>query len=504
MVADSILGSLYRYWLCSGIFRFLHGIFALFQRAFHTSRIVAFFQRDSAFQRAYAHSLFHRIMVWVLDGLMYLPRRLYDLTPRARSGSLLLRLFSGSRLVSFETLLGAFVFVMFVTPHNYWANSYAFLAAGGLFVLYGLLVCARKREPLYPAALGFPFILFALSCALSMLVTHSRSDSFRVLLFFITAFLLTFVIAADITDEKRLMKLLGFLYAAVMVTSLFALAQRVMGIEADSLLTDMNTNVGVPGRVFSTLDNPNNYAEFLVLFLPLCAGYAMNVKRPLYRVVLCLGLALPALALLMTYSRSCWIAIVLSAIVFVMYADRKLLPILFLGAVLLFPFLPDSVMTRIASIFKSGDTSAAHRKYIWSGIVLLLEDKGQWLTGIGLGPDTFQEVYPAYARKWATDGVYHSQMLYLELFLEMGLLGFVSFMWMMLRDVKEGARALYAAHSGAVKLALVSCCASFVGIAAAGLFEYIWFYPRVLFAFFLLLGICIACTRMARKETSLA
>lgn len=504
MVCDSILGTLYRYWLGSAIFRFLHALFVPFKRAFHTSRIVGIFRRDSAFQRAYESSIFAAFMRGVLNILMFLPRRLYDCSARARSGSAILRVCSGSKILNFEFLLGAFIFVMFVTPHSYWANSYAFAGAAGLFLLFGLLVCARKRQPMYPDALGFPFILFALSCVLSLLVTRARSDSFRVLLFFITSFLLTFIIAADITDEKRLMKLLGFLYAAVMFTSLYALAQRVMGIEADALLTDMNTNVGVPGRVFSTLDNPNNYAEFLVLFTPLCAAYAVNVKNKVLRIPLCLGVGLPMLALLMTYSRSCWIAIVLAAIVFVMYADRKLLPVLFLCAVLLFPFLPDSVMTRIASIFKSGDTSAAHRKYIWSGILLLLEDKGQWLTGIGLGPDTFQAVYPAYARKWATDGVYHSQMLYLELFLEMGLLGFVSFLWMMLRDVKEGARALYAARRPQVKAALIACCASFVGIAAAGLFEYIWFYPRVLFAFFILLGVCIACTRMTKKESMLS
>ena len=377
-------------------------------------------------------------------------------------------------------------------------NKAASLTAIAASVL--MLVACGKREAMYPHALGFPFILFAISCALSLLVTRAMSDSVRVLLFFITAFLLTFIIAADITDEKRLMKLMGFIYFAVMATSLYALAQRAMGIEADALLTDMNTNVGVPGRVFSTLDNPNNYAEFLVLFTPLCAAYAVNVKNRVLRIPLCLGVGLPMLALLMTYSRSCWIAIVLAAIVFVMYADRKLLPVLFLCAVLMFPFLPDSVMTRIASIFKSGDTSAAHRKYIWSGILLLLEDRSQWLTGIGLGPDTFQAVYPAYARKWATDGVYHSQMLYLELFLEMGALGFLSFMWMMLRDVKEAARALFAARSLKVRAALIACCSSFVGIAAAGAFEYIWFYPRVLFAFFILLGICTACTRMTCEE----
>ena len=89
-------------------------------------------------------------------------------------------------------------------------------------------------------------------------------------------------------------------------------------------------------------------------------------------------------------------------------------------------------------------------------------------------------------------------MLYMELFIETGALGFVSFMWLMLREVKNAAFALFRAPGRETRGALIGCCASFIGIAVASVFEYIWFYPRVLFAFFILLGICLACIRMCR------
>ena len=156
-------------------------------------------------------------------------------------------------------------------------------------------------------------------------------------------------------------------------------------------------------------------------------------------------------------------------------------------------------MTRVASIFNSRDTSTAHRFYVWHGILMLLGDKGQWLTGIGLGPETFNAVYPAYARKWATEGVFHSQMLYLELFLELGALGFCAFMWMMFRNVKNAVFALHRTDSSVIRLTLIACCASFIGLAAASFVEYIWYYPRVLFAFFVLFGICLGATRINDK-----
>ena len=113
-------------------------------------------------------------------------------------------------------------------------------------------------------------------------------------------------------------------------------------------------------------------------------------------------------------------------------------------------------------------------------------------------PTTFADLYPSYALTGATKGVYHTQMLYMELFIETGALGFASFMWLMLREVKNAAFALFRAPGRETRGALIGCCASFIGIAVASVFEYIWFYPRVLFAFFILLGICLACIRMCR------
>ncbi len=499
MVRYSVIGSLYACWLQSGLLAFLSVLFRPLSLAAENSAFVRFLGRDSVIERSYRNSLFAAILRGIIDGLLYLPRRLYEATARARSGSRLLAWCSGSRLMNFELFLGAFICAMFIAPNNFWSNSYAILASGALFVVLALLAAAGKRPAFYPHELGFPFLLFVFACFFSLIFTRDMSDSFRVLMFFITAFLLTFIITAAITDEASLMKLMGFIYAAVMITALYAVVQRIMGVKVDMLLTDLANNQGVPGRVYATLDNPNNYAEFLVLFTPLCAAFAMNVKNPLLRLPLCLAIALPMLAMLMTYSRSGWISILIAALVFVYFAEKKLLPLVFVAGILALPFLPDSVMTRVASIFNSRDTSTAHRFYVWHGILMLLGDKGQWLTGIGLGPETFNAVYPAYARKWATEGVFHSQMLYLELFLELGALGFCAFMWMMFRNVKNAVFALHRTDSSVIRLTLIACCASFIGLAAASFVEYIWYYPRVLFAFFVLFGICLGATRINDK-----
>lgn len=494
MLANSVLGKLYGFWLYSAIFNFLRGIYRPFSRAFHNSAVVRFLSRAPKIEVYYQNSLTGRFINAVWFGLVHIFSRIMNALRTPAKHSVLVRWASGSFFCNFETIMCLVVFVMFVAPHAMWSNSYALLFAVGLFGLYFLMAASGAREPVSPVALGFPLLLFVIACFTSLIFTSDRSDSFRVLLFFIAAFLFMYVFMADLADEKRLEKLITAIYFTVMVTALYAVAQRFIGVDVSASYTDLSLNKGVPGRVYSTLDNPNNYAEFLVLFTPISVAWAMQRKSPTWRFIFSCGIALPLLALVMTYSRGGWLSIAVSAVVFVYYLDKRLIPVGIVACLLLVPFLPDSIMTRISTIFNSHDSSANHRIVAWQGMLNMIGDYG--LTGIGMGPNTFAALYPDYALPGATKGVYHSQMLYLELFVEWGVLGFISFMWFILRHVKNSCFAIIRARGKALRYAVMGTCSAFCGIAILSIFEYIWFYPRILFAFFILLGIGLACLRM--------
>lgn len=506
MLESSLLGILYRFWRHSAVFSLLQKVYRYFHNAWTHSLTHRMLVHDSRIQRAYETSLFAHIVRSALNGLVRLFARILSLFGRLNAGGVNYRLwrrFGGSSVIlKYEVLFGAFLAVMFLCPHDLWSNTYALLASAAFLLLY-LAVCAgRGRKAFDPAKLGLPFFLFVCSAVLSLAFTPTPGDSLRVLVFFVTAFLLCYLAAGAVRDRKSLMTILGMLYAAVFLTACYAIVQRVIGVKVSSSFTDLDLNKGVPGRVYSTLGNPNNYAEFLVLMTPLSAAWAINVKAKWKNIPLslplCLALAVPMLALLMTYSRNGWIAIVLAAVVFVYFAEKKLIPVLFLAAVLAAPFLPDSVLTRVSTIFTLKDSSNSHRIHLWRGVIMMLKDRG--VTGIGLGPDSFALIFPHYARKLARKGAYHTQMLYLELIVEMGLFGFVSFMWFYLRTVKNSARALARSRVKSLRLALSACVASFIGIAFSACVEYIWYYPRILFAFFLLCGFAVGFTNLKDSQ----
>ncbi len=502
MLESSVLGKVYDIWLQSGFFAILQTIYAAFSRSFTNSKIVRFFVKDSSVEPIYKQSVIARILKWIFDLIYCVFSKIYAAVSRASKGSVTAafsrRFLKSSFFFSFETLLGGFICLMFIIPHEYWSNTYALLGVAALCGLYFILVGAGVRKAYYIHDMGLPVLLFAIACVLGVFCSFDRSDSLRVFLFFVTSLLFLYLISADITSKRRLMRLLGFIYTAVIIMALYAIYQRLIGVQVSSSLTDLTVNKGVPGRVFSTLGNPNNYAEFIVMMTPVAAVFAANVKSKLLRIPLCLGIILPAGALLMTYSRSGWIAILIACIVFVYYANKKLIPALLLLCVAAIPFLPDSVMIRIASLFNNEDTSNMFRIYIWSGAINIAKD--YFITGIGLGPASFAEVYPAYAHPLAEIGAPHSHMVYLELIIEMGILGFISFMWYMLRLMKDTARSIFNNNSRVIKLVLCASLASLVGIASTFFGEYVWYYPRTFFAYFILAGIAAAVIRISNSD----
>ncbi len=497
-----ILNFIYNVWIHSTFFSILQKIRAPFSRAYDNLATVKRLRRGNRIQTFYEASLLSGILRFILNIICRLFSAIAAFIAPAYESSSVVRLCRGSFILNFEFLLGGFICAMFIMPHSCWNNGYALIAALGFLALYLILAGTGNRKLLYPEKLGFPFALFAIALVVSMLFSMNRSDSMRILLFFAAAFIFTYIIAADISDSKRLFKLLAFIYTAVILTAVYAIIQRKLNlVYVDASLTDLTINSDLPARVTSTLDNPNNYSEFLVLFMPLCAAFAGTRKNQLSCVALLVGLALPAVALIMTYSRSGWISLMLAAFVYIWLRNKKLIPLFIALALLAIPFLPSAVVTRLTSIVTSFlsssgymDSSAQHRFRLWESVGYMIRDYG--VNGIGLGPAAFASLSPLYS---TVDGAVHTQSQYLELILETGILGFVSFIWLILRVIKDSVIARR--HTGGLtKVTLIACAAAFIGIAFSCIVEYIWFYPRVLFAYFILLGITFAAIFMANSE----
>ena len=397
---------------------------------------------------------------------------------------------------SFAWFYGLVFLVCYLCPGQLWRNQFGLIFS---FLLFGATLLDAwygDRTPFRVKDLGLWFVAFMFASVLAVINAGDLGEAVRVFCFYLTAFLFCISLVGTVTNRGRLMEILGFVYVTLVLTGLYAIVQRILGVEVSASLTDLTVNAGMPGRVYSTLENPNNYAEFIVLTFPVSLVFCCNIVDRRCKTLAVASLAIPVAALLMTYSRSSWVSFALAAVVFLALWDKRLLPLIPVAAVLAVPLLPDSIFNRILTIGSTADSSNAYRLYIWTSALHMIRDFG--LTGIGLGPGNFTPLYASYCDPNASVAQ-HSHMLYLEVWLEMGVLGIVSFLGMYLGVIRRAVRAMDRTDP-LLRYVLIACVSSLAGVSFVGAAEYIWFYPRVMFAFFILIGVTLAAVKLAEES----
>ena len=415
--------------------------------------------------------------------------------------------FIGKRLCkaycAYTAFFGFVIAVMFCVPHSFWNNLFGLAIAlvSLMIVLYGVY---KKKDnvKISPDKTYLSLILFFACLVISTVLSQDRGDSIRVLMFFVTSFILCISVSVFTANKESLRSFCGMLFAAVAVTGVIGIVQAIIGVEADASLTDLTLNADMPGRIFSTMGNANNFAQMLVLFMPYCAAFALTAKSAKKKLVLLAMLALPFAALLATYSRSGWIAFAVAVAVFVALSNRRVVPALIIICIVAIPFLPQSVLNRILTIGNLSDSSSSYRLVIWQGALEMLSN--WWRIGLGIGPGAFKSVYPAYARG-NTQDIAHCHMQFMEVFLETGLLGFICFVCLTFSLIKR-AFVSTSSKDKDIKYFGAAAAASMTSIVFIGFFEYYWFYPRVMCSFFISAGLAISVYRLygenKKKEQS--
>lgn len=488
--------------LDSRLYGVLLGIVNFFADAYADSTLRKKLLGKGAIERYAADSALYRFFGKISGGIIGFFAGFCGFVGKNASDSVVNRLYSLFFKRSFYQNYLAFTafvcVIIFAIPHNFWFNPFGLLFAALLVVLYFMAASDtdKARAPgRHFGAVWFSLIVFTFSLFVSCFVSYDRGDSIRVLMFFATSLVLCMVMYASIRSAEGLNTVGGFLYGVLIFTSVIAFVQRILGVEADASLTDLTLNADMPGRVFSTLANPNNYAEFLVLFMPFAFAYALNCKKgTAKRGLLIVGMFLPLGAILLTYSRSGWIALAIAAVIFVALYDRKLIPVFIILALFAIPFIPRNILNRILTIGNLKDTSSSYRVDIWKGCLAMLKD--YWFTGVGLGTGGFAAIYPPYA--FGESGIApHSHMHFMEMLCELGVLGFVSYISLTFSLIRRSFTAAAKRVPKELRLYAIAAAASMTGIVLIGCFEYCWFYPRVMFAFFICAGISMAVYRLA-------
>ena len=186
----------------------------------------------------------------------------------------------------------------------------------------------------------------------------------------------------------------------------------------------------------------------------------------------------------------------LATVVFIAFWNWKLLPLLVALGICCIPLLPETIYNRILTIGNTKDTSTSYRFAIYKASGVLMED--YWLRGVGLGSDILTKTFKGYPPMFDGNFPIHTHNNYLQMWAETGLFGGLSFLAMLVYQLKTGIKAYVAGTDRRVKNLLAAAVAGFCGILLISVAEYTFFYPRNMFTFFFLFGVIAACVKLCR------
>ena len=461
------------------------------------SRIVSFLCRDSVFSRDWPESRVCRVLTRIVTFPAELLHRWYLAWRTLFDESIFARLAFrlGEETAIAESWL---IMLLWVIPYALWNNAYSLAAFAFLLIL--MHAGSMRHRAFRPEIenLGVYTVFFPLCVVLSAVVSYRSDLSWRFLIYHVSAALCVLVTVSAVRHAGDLKRLCAGGAFVVMISSAFGVMQRIQGVEINRAYVDASLNPDMPGRVYSFFDNPNTFCAVLVMLLPFVLALALCSKHIVSRIAAWCIWFLGILAAGMTYSRAGWVGLALSVGIIVLFLKPDMIPLLLALCVLAIPFLPSAVWIRILTIFNFSDTTTSSRFPLYQAALGIIRRSP--ITGAGLGGDAVRQYVRDFQLYKGMATFVHAHNLYLEVWIETGLMGIVSFVAALFWTVKRGMYAARSTKNREAKVITCCCAAGLCGIALCSMADFTWHYPRVMCIFWFLFAVTLAGVKVCRNK----
>ena len=391
------------------------------------------------------------------------------------------------------TLMGVYMTVFF-------APILPTMACASLIILTAIsffigIICGRiKVYTVTP--MSFLITAFIALAAISSLASFNRVKSIEIFILYAAFAFSFFIIVNTLKTKNEWYNLVTVFVLSGLAVALVGIYQNFFG-ESQSALSWVDSNmfedIGV--RVYGTFDNPNVLGQYLVLLTPVAVAMLVSAKNVFSKIVFFVSAAAMLICIVYTWSRAAWVAVVLAIGFFMIMKDRRWATVCIV-MFLIMPFvLPESIMSRITSIGNMKDSSTAYRVSVWIASLRIAKD--YWLGGIGLGSGAFERIYQNYALNGAGFAL-HSHNFYIQLVVEMGILGLVVFAAIIFMAFKQIA-SLKDKNSVNKNVAL-AIGGALIGYLFQGVAENLWYNYRMVLIFWIYLAILQSGVILSQKE----
>ncbi len=359
--------------------------------------------------------------------------------------------------------------------------------------LYWILTTVSESQPLGITPIHLLVFLYWGVATIATLLSPVKAEAIDGLVK-LTLYLMMFGLGARILRSPKLCNwLITGLLLSSLIVSVYGIRQQFFGVEQLATWNDPNSVLAQDTRVYSYLGNPNLLGGYLLPAIALSIVAVFVWRSWLQKTLAVVLVGVNSACLFFTDSRGAWLAMLaLSSVLFLLlywwwreFLPRFwrvwLLPLVFgsLGGLLLVTILGvESVRLRFFSIFAGReDSSNNFRQVVWDTVVGMIKDYP--ITGIGPGNETFKAIYPRYMdSRYPALSAYS---IYLEHIVEIGLVGFSCFLWLIVVIFNHGITQvnLLRQSRNVQGLWLIAAIAAIVGLLVHGFVDTVWYRPQV-------------------------
>ena len=309
------------------------------------------------------------------------------------------------------------------------------------------------------------------------------------------AYLMVFSMAVfGIQDRERLYRMLKVLAVFGFLLAVFGIIQHTTGNGKIYWFREL-THGGSP---FGPFVNRNHFAGFIGMVIPLSLGVGLMSRSLEKKIMYAFFSITMTVALFFSLSRGGIVSFFAGIMVFAFvvfgktYSVRRLVPV-FLFIIILASYLLYLGIAPIIDRFSQTDVSNEQRLLAWQGVLSALKDYPVFGSGLG----TFQYIFKIYK----PDGLYlywdHAHNDYLELLLEIGIVGTIIVAIFFFFELKTILKTPWEGKEIYLHAAFLS---SITTIAVQSVVDFNLQIPSNAIAIFLILGMAASLSRSGKQK----
>ena len=296
------------------------------------------------------------------------------------------------------------------------------LSLGFVAVLWIARLILERRFTFVRTRLWWPVIIFTVITILSVIVSINVDYSLKnIKKYTFTSLFLFFAIVNNVRDLKDVKILLLALMISTGVFSLLALI--------DYFLFEPSFGSRLSFRYLDK--NLGRFSVFYDIVIPINLALIFITKDKIKRVLFGLVFLLSITTIFFMQMRASYLVIFLSLLAITFVYRKKLFVFMLIIPFLVAIMMPTNMVTRALEMFKFGDYMKSdgvlnYRIDTWKGAVRIIKENPA--LGLGVGKSNFGKT----VKKFNDLNIPydHAHNIYLQIAVELGLLGLAAFLWL--------------------------------------------------------------------------